>query len=236
MKLSHRLETVASFVSEGSIAADIGTDHGYIPIYLVENGISPEAVAMDVRPGPLKRAKDHIREHGLEEKIRTRLSDGLEKLRPGEADTVIIAGMGGELICRILERGRSLWDQVNEWILSPQSELERTRGFLWENGFFIQDEAMVEEDGKYYTVMRCIRGADGRTAAPGPAQLKYGPVLLKKKDPVLKEFLEQEIRKLETISRSLAGSGTDRAAVRLQELEEERKLAKEAWNEVRRSD
>ncbi len=236
MKLSHRLETVASFVSEGSIAADIGTDHGYIPIYLVENGISPSAIAMDVRPGPLKRARDHIREHGLEGKIQTRLSDGLEKLLPGEADTVVIAGMGGELICRILERGRRLWEQVDEWVLSPQSELERTRFFLWENGFCIMDEAMVLEEGKYYTVMQCARRDGHGTEIPAPAEVRYGPVLMKKKDPVLREFLEQEMKKLETIACSLAGSGTERAAARRKEVEEEIRLAKEAWNEVQGSD
>ena len=100
MKLSHRLETIASFVRRGSIIADIGTDHGYIPIYLVKEGISPRALAMDVRKGPLERAKRHVHEYGLEDRICLRQSDGLHKL---EAGVAFCAGMlGVELVCVFL--------------------------------------------------------------------------------------------------------------------------------------
>ncbi|OUQ21037.1 tRNA (adenine(22)-N(1))-methyltransferase [Lachnoclostridium sp. An14] len=236
MKLSYRLETVASFVTKGSIVADVGTDHGYIPIFLVEEGIAPSAIAMDLRKGPLERAREHVRERGLEGKIETRLGDGLENLAPGEADTVVIAGMGGELICRILEGGRRLWDQVGEWVLSPQSELSAVRLFLWENGFSLEDEAMVLEDGKYYTVMRCGRKGQQTEERPSPAQLKYGPVLLKRKDPVLREFLAEERQKLEAIADTLRESGTEKAAARFREVEAELALAKEAYDEVQGSD
>lgn len=236
MRLSYRLETVASFVDKGSIAADVGTDHGYIPICLVERGICPAAIGMDVREGPLLRAREHIREHGLESVIQTRLGDGLARLELGEADTVVIAGMGGELIIRILEGGKRLWDSVESWILSPQSELEKVRLFLWENGFETFREAMVEEDGKYYTVMKCRRAAaDGSpAAAPTPAQLKYGRILLEKGDPVLKAYLEKEIGQLEAIGERLRNSGTDKAKRRLAELKEEQKTAEEAYHEVQR--
>ena len=119
MKLSKRLELVASFVPEGSRIADIGTDHGYIPIFLTEKGICQSALAMDVREGPLSRAREHIREKNLEDRIQVRLGDGLKELRPGEADTVVIAGMGGQLVIHILEEGRHMWDSVKTWILSP---------------------------------------------------------------------------------------------------------------------
>ena len=105
MKLSKRLETVASFVPKGSNIADIGTDHGYVPIYLVREGQAEHAVAMDVRKGPLERARAHVAEAGLGSRIDVRLSDGLAGLKPGEADCVVIAGMGGELIIHILEEG-----------------------------------------------------------------------------------------------------------------------------------
>ena len=98
MKLSHRLETIASFVPKGSIVADIGTDHGYIPIWLLQQKIAVKAIAMDIGEGPLKRAREHIVLYGLEDLIETRLSNGLSGLYPKEADTVVIAGMGGELI------------------------------------------------------------------------------------------------------------------------------------------
>ena len=106
MQLSKRLSAVASLITEGSRLADIGTDHGYVPIALVENGSIPSAVAMDVNKGPLERAQEHIREKHLEDRIKTRLSDGVKALEEGEADAVLIAGMGGMLVIRILDAGR----------------------------------------------------------------------------------------------------------------------------------
>ena len=108
VKLSARLAAVAALVEPGSRVADVGTDHGYIPIYLVQTGIADRAIAMDVRSGPLERARAHVDRlpPGCRERIETRLSDGLKALSPGEADTVVIAGMGGELMIRILDEGR----------------------------------------------------------------------------------------------------------------------------------
>lgn len=102
MKLSKRLEMVASFVGIQAQIADVGTDHGYIPIALVEQKLVKKAIAMDIKPGPLERAREHIRQYGLQEKIETRLSDGVKQLSVGEADTVIIAGMGGELVLSLI--------------------------------------------------------------------------------------------------------------------------------------
>ena len=95
MELSKRLQAVADLVTEGASVADIGTDHGYIPIYLIEHHIAEKVIALDINRGPLERARMHIVGHGLKEKIETRLSDGLEKVLPGEVDTMIAAGMGG---------------------------------------------------------------------------------------------------------------------------------------------
>lgn len=135
MKLSKRLETIASFIPEGSKVADIGTDHGYIPIHLVQEGKATHAIAMDVRTGPLCRAQSHIAEAGLSDMIEVRLSDGLLKLEKDEADCVVIAGMGGELMIHILEEGRHLWDYIPNWVLSPQSELQRCAGSFWNRHF-----------------------------------------------------------------------------------------------------
>ena len=102
IKLSKRLQTVAHQVECGGVAADIGCDHGFTSIYLIEQGLAKHVIAMDINEGPLERAKEHIREYGMEEDIETRLSDGTAKLTPGEADTLLISGMGGALICKIL--------------------------------------------------------------------------------------------------------------------------------------
>ena len=214
VRLSARLMAVAGFVKPGSRVADIGTDHGYIPIYLVQTGKAISALAMDVRIGPLERAREHIREYGLDA-IDTRLSDGLERLRPGEADTVIIAGMGGELEMKILEEGRGLWEHVGHFILSPQSEPGRVRRFLDENGFSIEDEAMVKDEGKFYTVMSVVRGRMGHMSQ---AQYHYGKILMDRKDHTLKEYLDRERARVEIILRSLADQGKPPVPALVEEL------------------
>lgn len=123
MQISKRLEAVASFVEQGSVIADVGCDHGYIPIYLYQKGMIPKAIAMDVNKGPLERAEIHIREYGLGEYITTRLSDGVRALKPNEADAVVIAGMGGALMEKIIEEGEETLKSVSYLILQPQSEL-----------------------------------------------------------------------------------------------------------------
>lgn len=229
MKLSKRLTAIASFVHRGSKIADIGTDHGYIPIYLTENGTAASALAMDVRTGPLERAKSHVREHGLEDKICLRLSDGLLKLSPGEADTVIIAGMGGGLSIHILEEGRHMWESVRHWILSPQSDIEAVRRFLAENGFLIEREAMVKDEGKYYTVMDVCRG---EMRYEKDCEYRYGRCLIRERDPVLAEFLQKEERALNGIISSLRGQETENAGERLSELTGKLAVIKEAYDEM----
>ena len=126
-ELSKRLEAVAGMVTAGMRLADIGTDHGYLPIHLVKRGMIPSAIAMDVNKGPLMRAQEHIRAEGLEDKIITRLSDGLKNLKKNEADIMIAAGMGGGLVIRILSEGDGEIKGIKEYILQPQSEIKKVR-------------------------------------------------------------------------------------------------------------
>lgn len=229
MKLSKRLALVASFVREGGSLADIGTDHGYIPIALVSQGTMLKAIAMDVRTGPLERAKTHIREYGLEERIETRLSDGAAMLQSGEVDTVVIAGMGGELMIHIMEGGRHLWEDVDQWVLSPQSELDKVRRFLRDQGFVIIREDMVEEEGKYYTVMDVARGTMEEMTQ---AEYRYGAWLMQHKNPVLREFLIKEQNQLLHIADQLNARSTDRAGRRMAELLQELEWNREAQDEM----
>lgn len=211
VKLSKRLETVASFVNRGSRVADVGTDHGLIPVELVRRGLAACAIAMDVRPGPLERARERIRRSGLEEKIETRLSDGVETLHPGEVDAVVITGMGGRTVIHILECGRHLWADVKRWVLSPQSDLDEVRKFLNRNGFGIVREEMVEEEGKYYTVMdAAFCGEAAQAEEMTEMEYLYGPRLIAKKNPVLMEFLEREQGQLMEIVKRLGGQGGER--------------------------
>ena len=159
LQISRRLKAVAALVSPGLVLADVGCDHGYIPIYLIQKGQIPRAIAMDINQGPLLRAREHIREWGLEAYIETRLSDGLKALEPGEAQCLVIAGMGGPLMERILTQGAPVLKDMKELILQPQSEIGHFRQFLAENGYRIIEEDMVEEEKKYYPMMKAVQGS-----------------------------------------------------------------------------
>ena len=124
------MKAVASMVTTGGILADIGTDHAYVPIALVQRQKIKGAIAMDINEGPLARAQEHIRAARQEEYIQTRLSDGAEALLPNEADSILIAGMGGELILHILTEGESVCSTAKELILQPQSEIHKVREYL----------------------------------------------------------------------------------------------------------
>ncbi|MFQ7420786.1 MAG: class I SAM-dependent methyltransferase [Blautia massiliensis (ex Durand et al. 2017)] len=162
VQLSMRLRAIAGMVTKGNRLADVGCDHGYLSIYLVGERIVPSAIAMDVRPGPLSRARENISRYGLEDYIETRLSDGLTKLEPGEGDTLVIAGMGGPLMERILKDGAKVREGFQELILQPQSDLPHFRHFLSEIGWEIVREEMIKEDGKFYPMMKAVRRQFGR--------------------------------------------------------------------------
>ena len=150
MKLSPRLTMVAGLVKKNSIAADIGTDHAYLPAYLVTEGISPRVIASDISEGPLKNAEKIIRNAKLENYITLRLSDGLEGYSPEDADTFIFAGMGGTLTVRLLEKIPWIKDSSKEFIFQPMSHSEDIISFLCENGFEITNELSCFDDGRCY--------------------------------------------------------------------------------------
>lgn len=236
VKLSKRLSALAELVTPGNRLADVGTDHGYIPVFLCQTEVIPSAIAMDINKGPLERAKNHIAEYHLQERIQTRLSDGLHNLLPGEADTVLIAGMGGALIQKILSEGGQALKGVSELILQPQSEIPRTRCFLREHGFVIVDENMIEEDGKFYPMMK-VHKFDERMHALGDRMQEledqFGPVLLKTGNPVLMIWLERELVITDAISLRLAEqiekqTKNEKLIRRQQEISAKKKLLLEA--------
>lgn len=218
MELSKRLQAVADLVSEGMTIADVGTDHGYIPIYLLETGKCTKAIAMDVNKGPLLRAKEHIAEHGLGELIETRLSDGVKHLQVGECDVTVIAGMGGALTVRILDEGKEVFKSLTEFILQPQSELSKVREYLYEQGYCVVEEDMVQEDGKFYPMMKVINGASD---AYHEIEFRYGKLLLSERHPVLKMFLEKEKNTKKNILLNLQKENGLHIEVRKKEIEEE---------------
>lgn len=225
--LSKRLRMNASLVTEGYRLADVGTDHGYIPIALVQEGKIPSALAMDVNPGPLKRAEQHISEYQLDSMIHTRLSDGVKQLQPAEADSVLIAGMGGALIIKILEEGKDVLKTVKELILQPQSEIDKVRRYLELAGYAIVKEDMVFEDGKYYPVMKAELG---EMHYEQEIFYQYGKLLLQQKHPILREFLLFKFKNCETILQKLTQDGKqeERLQNRMQELKKEKDMIQEA--------
>ncbi len=153
-KLDKRLQLVADMVDSGVVVADIGTDHAYLPVYLVEQGKIPSAIASDLRKGPLEHAKNAVESAGLQDKIDLRLSDGLDAILPYETDYVVMAGMGGILISQLIERATWLKDTTKTLILQPMTDAPLLRSFLAQNGFSILCERAISDTRHSYTVIK----------------------------------------------------------------------------------
>lgn len=229
-RISSRMKCIAGMVTPGKSVADIGCDHAYTSIYLIEKKLAEGVIAMDVAEGPLQSAKSNVIAFGLEEKIETRLSDGMTALNVGETQAAIIAGMGGLLVVDILRRGLEKMEEGYELVLSPQSEIPEVRRFLRENGIQIVDEQMMLEDGKYYNIIKAIfdpqhatdEGQDD-TECVVPADFRdhYGEKLIVKKSPVLKKYLTERIEKLNGIYCRLSKETGDRVVDRMAEVSRE---------------
>lgn len=223
MQLSERLSAIADLVTAGNRLADVGCDHGYLPVYLVLDHKIPCAIAMDVREGPLLRAKEHIVQYGVEAYIETRLSDGLAALKPGEADTLVVAGMGGPLMERILTKDLETAKSFQEMILQPQSDIPRFRRFIRENGWEIEKEEMVLEEGKFYPMMKAVL-RKGAYVPWNAMEERFGKLLLKNRHPVLKKYLLREERISREILKNLSRSQSPEGKQRMEEIKEEERL------------
>lgn len=213
--ISKRMKAIADMVPEGLSVADIGCDHGFVSIYLVTERQAPLAVAMDVNEGPLIRAKEHIEQYCLTDKIHTRLSDGAKELNKNEVQSAVIAGMGGRLTIKILNDSSDKFKAMKSIVLSPHSDISLVREYLSSEGYIIDDEEMVYDEGKYYVIMRCNYSGDVITL--DKLSMDFGPVLLKKKHPVLKEYIQKEILKMTEIAESLS---EEKQAKRIQEIKD----------------
>ena len=232
--MSRRLMTVASLVTAGNRLVDAGCDHAWLCIWLVKNGYCPSAIASDVREGPLAAAREHVTAFGLDDRIEVRLSDGLRAFRPGEGDSLVLAGMGGRLMKKILSENAPVRESFRELILEPQSETASVRRFLGDLGWEIRQERMVLEDGKYYPVLRAVRSGESGSGIPDDPdrpftqEEAFGGLLLDSGDPVLESCLKREKRILEEILAALAKSGSARALARRRETEMKLEQVKEA--------
>ena len=194
MELSPRLQAVADQVPEGAVFADIGTDHAYLPVWLLLNGRIDHAIAADLREGPLARARETAAQYGVTDRVSFRLCDGLTGIRAGETDMIAIAGMGGETIASIL--AAAPWTRECKLLLQPMTSFPDLRFWLQQNGYMIENEKVVREGERLYSIWNVTGGTMKQLS---PAELWVG---VQSDDPLRMEYLTMMEEKLE---RSLRG-------------------------------
>ena len=212
-RLDHRLATVPPFVRPGAVVADVGTDHAYLPIVLVGSGRATRAIASDIHRGPIERAAQHVAEYGLSDRIDTVLTDGLEGIRPYAPTDIIIFGMGGELIARILSDAPWVKDTGIRLILQPMTHAECVRTYLAEQGFALVDEVLSRESGKIYQTI--VAEYTGEPYVIDEVTAELGRFANPKKDePLRVPFITHRIEVLEAAAAGKERAGVDTAAER----------------------
>ena len=227
MELSYRLQQIADLITQGNIVADIGTDHAYIPIKMVLEHKIPKAIAMDIGKGPLAIAKEHVKRYGLQDAITCRLSDGMQKLDTEEADTIVIAGMGGDLITRICEHDKMRFLGNKEFILQPQSEYYKVRKQMHSMGYAIVEERFFMDEGKYDV---CIKAHPGKEKYDSMCEYVFGRYLLRQQNAILKEYILKRQHILNEIEMRMRNANKEKEKTmrKWQEITEEKNLIKEA--------
>lgn len=229
IELSKRMQSVADMIQPCDAVGDIGCDHAFVSIYLVEQRRAKRVIASDVRRGPIAIAKRNIEAMNLSDQIEIRMGDGLDTIVPGEVNAVVLAGMGGMLMIDILERGEEVVTRCDQLVLQPQSDIEKVRRYLAEKGYHLADEQMLIDAGKYYNLLDvrvhemvqkdeydCSKLADDWC-------YMYGGSLLRKKDPVLRSWLVKRRDTTVGLINSLSGKNTENAAKRLKTVKAEQK-------------
>lgn len=215
MKLSNRLQMIADLVDTNSIVADIGTDHGFIPAFLIENETSKYVIATDISQGSLNKAIDFIDEMQFAHKIVARLGNGLEVIKPFEVDTVIIAGMGGLLIRDILDKDKSLTRTFTNFIFQPMIASKELRQYLVQNNFKIIDEQLLYEDGKYYEI---IKAKIGKDFIEKEIYYEISKRLIDERHPLIKEFIKFKIDCTQKIVDELKLTTSEKGQVKYDKL------------------
>ncbi|MDK2889193.1 MAG: tRNA (adenine22-N1)-methyltransferase [Thermoanaerobacter sp.] len=215
MRLTRRLAAIAAYVPPGVVVADIGTDHALLPIYLVAKGICPKAVATELNAGPYRSARTAVHLQGLDGKIDVRQGDGLRPLLPGEAQVIVLAGLGGNTIREILAAAPEVLAASRRLILQPMADAGDLRLWLAENGWRLVDETLVEDDGRLYVVMVAEPGPERVT---DPFILEIGPRLVEKKHPLLPVYIHKLISECQHILKSLARSNSPRTENKSREI------------------
>lgn len=217
MHIGSRLETIGSLVPDGCVLADIGTDHAYLPVWLLERGQIKWAIAGDIAAGPCQAARTTIAQHGLQDKVEVRLGSGLSVLQPGEADCIAIAGMGAATMISIIEADMEVAEAAAVLVLQPMAGAASLRAWLTSHGWQLVDEELVDDAPHFYEIICARRGA---APAYSAAQLAIGPVLLAKQHPLLAQQLERQLSTCSQLLAGMAKSERARASAKYQELQE----------------
>ncbi|QPA30103.1 tRNA (adenine(22)-N(1))-methyltransferase [Thermaerobacillus caldiproteolyticus] len=229
LRLSKRLETVASFIPTQSKLADIGSDHAYLPCYAYLQGYITMAVAGEVADGPFRSAKQQVAKTGLSDVISVRKGDGLEVIAPEEVDCITIAGMGGTLIANILEAGKEKLAGVKRLILQPNIGSHVVRQWLMDNDWELIAERILEEDGRIYEVLVAEKGDGKKPYDNIEAEILLGPFLMKERNDVFLKKWEQEVAHWKQIVAQLTEKATTAESMaKKQKLERKIRIVEEA--------
>ncbi len=215
IKLDARLSVVASLVRQGSVVADIGTDHAYLLCYLIENGLCPKGIAADINKGPLENARQTVIECGIKDKVELILSDGLEKVPDNCADDIVIAGMGGILISEIIEKAKWLYNEQINIVAQPMTHAEVLRKFFCENGFRINEEKTATDGKHCYVVISATFTGEIQEFSES---YYYLGELLKNNDTVTQKYANRMISSLEKKFCALKKAGITQESERLEKL------------------
>lgn len=218
MALSKRLEQVATMIPPCHTVADVGTDHGFLAVALIDKEIAQQVIAIDVNRGPLESAKGFVKERGLEQQITCRLGDGLAATAVGEVDCAVICGMGGELMQHIISVGPE-WLQT--YVLQPQSHREELKKFLVQQGYGITEEQCLQEGKQYYDIWVVERGANSvYSTLPADSILwEYGALLKAQHPQVWVDHIQRRIDTLQSIVVHMREASTDNGEIRRMEKE-----------------
>ena len=216
MNIGERLETIGRQVPAGSVLADIGTDHAYLPVWLLQQGRISRAVAGDIAAGPCMVARTTIAMHGLQDRVEVRQGSGLEVLQPGEADCIVIAGMGGSTISSILAAAPEIARSAKLLVLQPMAGAAGLRQWLTANGWQLTDEELVDDPPHFYEIICAEPGQDKAYSA---AEYAVGPVLLRKGHRLLAQQLARQINGCRQLLQNMERSETARASAKYQELQ-----------------
>lgn len=229
LNLSDRLRKIANFVKKDTSVLDVGTDHGYVPIYLVENNISKNVIASDISSDSLNKTVEIVKKKSLEEFIDARVGDGLQVIEPFEVNGAIMAGMGGVLIEKILKNNEKITDSIDYFIFQPMIASKELRKYLIENNFTIIDEELSKDGDKFYEIMLVEKGKE---SLKEDIYYEISEKLIHKNHPLLKEFIENKIRLSQFVINSLKDKKSDRSLERLNQVEEQVKEYMEVLKRV----